>query len=167
MYVRIGQGERPRAPVQVSMKKLKRAKADDESPVLIDGGAEASVTNNQELLVNITGSTTTLKGFDGAAAKAQGQGELPFSTEYYKTEWFSEAFGKIEPNGHCVLTVDACLIKETRFTIISEKAMRKLGYVRADSSLGKPSYICAQNGNIIIPYEFNGTLWITIKRPEF
>ena len=43
--------------------------------------------------------------------------------------------------------------------------MRKLGYVRADSTLGKPSYICAKNGNIIIPRVFNGTLWITIKRP--
>ena len=43
--------------------------------------------------------------------------------------------------------------------------MRKLGYVRADSTLDKPSYICAKNGNIIIPRVFNGTLWITIKRP--
>jgi len=45
--------------------------------------------------------------------------------------------------------------------------MRELGYVRADSMLGnlKPSYICEKNGNIIMPCEFNGTLWITIKRP--
>ena len=43
--------------------------------------------------------------------------------------------------------------------------MQKLGYVRADSTLGKPSYTCAENGNIIIPRVFNGTLWITIKRP--
>ena len=125
------------------------------------------MTNNEDLLVNITGSTTILEGFNGAAAKAQAQGELPFPTKCYKREWFSEAFGKIEPIGHRVLTVDACLIKESRFTIISKIAMRKLGYVRADSTLGKLSYICAQNGNIIISYEFNGTLWITIKRPEF
>ena len=43
--------------------------------------------------------------------------------------------------------------------------MRKLGYVRADSTLGKPSSMCEKNGDIIIPRVFNGTLWITIKRP--
>ena len=99
------------------------------------------------------------------AAKAQGQGDLIFSTSCYTTEWFSKDFGRIVPNGVCVLNVDACLITGSKFTIISEKDMRKLGYVRADSTLGKPSYMCEKNGNIVLPRVFNGTLWITIKRP--
>ena len=141
------------------------AKANNESPTLTDGGAESSVTNNEELLVNIGESTAILEGFNGATAKAQGQGGLTFSTPCHITEWFSKQFGKIVPNGECVLTVDACLITASKLTILSEKDMRNLGYVRADSTLGKPSYTCAENGNIIIPRVFNGTLWITIKRP--
>ena len=131
----------------------------------MDGGAEASVTNNEDLLTNLRESTAILEGFNGAAAKAQGQGDLIFSTSCHTTEWFSKEFGKIVPNGDCVLNVDACLITGSKFTILSEKDMRKLGYVRADSTLGKPSYMCEKNGNIIIPRVFNGTLWITIKRP--
>ena len=34
----------------------------------------------------------------GATAKAQGQGDLTFSTPCHITEWFSKDFGKIEPN---------------------------------------------------------------------
>ena len=141
------------------------AKAKAEFPALMDGGAEASVTNNEDLITNLIDSTAILEGFNGAAAKAQGQGDLTFSTPCHITEWFSKQFGKIVPNGDCVLTVDACLITGSKFTILSEKDMRKLGYVRADSTLGKPSYMCEKNGNIIIPRVFNGTLWITIKRP--
>ena len=131
----------------------------------MDGGAEASVTNNEDLLANIRESTAILEGFNGAAAKAQEQGDLIFYTLCHTTEWFSEEFGRIVPNGVCVLTVDACLITGSKFTILSEKDMRKLGYVKADSTLGKPSYMCEKNGDIIIPRVFNGTLWITIKRP--
>ena len=136
-----------------------------EFPALMDGGAEASVTNNEGLIINLSESTVILEGFNGASAKAQGQGELVFSTPCHTTEWFSEEFGKIVPHGDLVLNINACLIPGIKYTIISEKDMRKLEYVRADSMLGKPSYICDKNGNIIMPREFNGTLWITIKRP--
>ena len=111
----------------------------------MDGGAEASVTNSEDLIINLIGSTVILEGLNGAAAKAQGQGDLVFSTPCHTAEWPSEG-GKIVPNGDCVLTVDACFVPGSKFTIISEKDMRKLGYVRADSTLGKPSYICEENG---------------------
>ena len=136
-----------------------------EFPALMDGGAEASVTNNEGLIINLSESTVILEGFNGASAKAQGQGELVFSTPCHTTEWVSDEFGKIVPHGDLVLNINACLIPGIKYTIISEKDMRKLEYVRADSMVGKPSYIRDKNGNIIMPREFNGTLWITIKRP--
>ena len=139
------------------------AKDNGEFPALIDGGAESSVTNNPDLITNLKPSTVILEGFNGATAQAQGQGNLTFSTRCHKV--YNDKSGKIVPNGEIVFTVDACLITESKLTIISENDMRKLGFMRADSTLGRISYICAMTGNIIIPYEFNGTLWITIKRP--
>ena len=50
------------------------ARANGESPAPLDGDAGASVTNNEDLLANIKESAETLEGFNGAAAKAQGQG---------------------------------------------------------------------------------------------
>ena len=74
------------------------AKAKAEFPALMDGGAEASVTNNEDLLLtNLIDSAASLEGFNGAAAKAQGQGDLIFSTSCYTTEWFSREFGRIVP----------------------------------------------------------------------
>jgi hypothetical protein len=66
------------------------AKDHGEFPALMDGGAEASVTNSEDLITNLIDSTVILEGFNGAAAKAQGQGELIFSTPCYTTEWPSE-----------------------------------------------------------------------------
>ena len=146
-------------------KFCQNAETNGESPALLDGGAESSVTNNTDLMTNSRESTVILEGFNGATTQAQGQGDLTFSTSCHTIDWFSKKFGKMVPDGECVLTVNACLIEESKFTIISEKDLRNLGYARADSTLGKISYMCAINGNIIIPHEFNGTLWITIKRP--
>ena len=61
------------------------AKANNESPTLLDGGAESSVTNNEDLITNLTDSAVILEGFNGATAKAQGQGDLSFSTSCHKT----------------------------------------------------------------------------------
>ena len=97
------------------------------SPALVDGGAESSVTNNEDLITNLIDSTVILEGFNGAAAKAQGQGELIFSTPCHTTEWFSKDFGKIVPNGDLALNVNACLIPGSKFTIISEKTCENLG----------------------------------------
>ena len=69
----------------VIFKGSKNAEDNDEFPALMDGGADTSVTNNEDLLVNIKESTTILEGFNGAAAKAQGQGELLFSTPCHIT----------------------------------------------------------------------------------
>ena len=75
-------------------KYCKDAEDNDEFPALTDGGAEASVTNDADLLTNLRESTAILEGFNGAAAKAQGQGDLIFSTSCHTTEWFSKEFGK-------------------------------------------------------------------------
>ena len=83
------------------------ANAKAEFPALMDGGAEASVTNNEDLITNLIDSTAILEGFNGAAAKAQGQGDLIVSTPCHTTEWFNKDFGKIVPNGACVVNVNA------------------------------------------------------------
>ena len=44
------------------------AKAKAEFPALMDGGAEASVTNNENLLTNLIDSTAILEGFNGAGS---------------------------------------------------------------------------------------------------
>ena len=92
----------------------------------MDGGAESSVTNNEDLITNLIDSTVILEGFNGAAAKAQGQGELIFSTPCHTTEWFSKDFGKIVPNGDLVLYVDACLSQEASSLLLAKKTCGNL-----------------------------------------
>ena len=101
------------------------AKDNGEFPALIDGGAESSVTNNPDLITNLKPSTVILEGFNGATAQAQGQGNLTFSTRCHTVS--NDKPGTIVPDGEVVFTVDACLITESKLTIISENDMRKLG----------------------------------------
>ena len=70
------------------------AKAKAESPALLDSGAEASVTNNEDFLNNLREFTAILEGFNGAAAKAQGQGNLTFSTRCYHAKRLSGRGGR-------------------------------------------------------------------------